>query len=123
MGTTIVLAQIFGIGFIVLGLSMIFNRKWTAMAVEEIVKNQGIIWIAGLITLVMGLVTVELNNVWTSGLPLLVTILSWLILIKGTFILIFPNLSVSYYRKMNKGSIFVWGGVIVLILGLVLIFW
>jgi hypothetical protein len=120
MDISIVLAQIFGIVFIGLGLSMIFNKKWTAVAVEEMTKNQGVLWLAGLITLTMGAVVVVLNNLWTSGLPLFVTILGWLMLFKGVFIMIFPNSTVSYYKKMNKGNIFVWGGVIVFILGLIL---
>jgi hypothetical protein len=122
MNTSIVLAQILGIMFVVLGLSMLFNKKWTTLAVEEIVKNQGLTWIGGLVTLILGAVIVALNNVWTSGLPLFITILGWLTLIKGAFILLLPDSTVSYYRKMNKGNIFVWGGVIVFILGLILLF-
>jgi len=122
MNISVVLAQILGIIFVVLGLSMLFNKKWTAVAIEEMIKNQGIIWLAGLVTLMIGSVVVVLNNVWTSGLPLFVTILGWLTLIKGAFILIFPNLTFSYYKKMNKGNIFVWGGAIVFILGLVLLY-
>jgi len=121
MHTSIVLAQILGIGFVVLGLSMISNKKWTALAIEEIVKNQGLIWLAGFITLILGATIVVLNNVWTFGLPLFITILGWLTLIKGTLILVFPNSTLSYYKKMNKGNIFVWGGVVVFILGLILV--
>jgi hypothetical protein len=120
MNISIVLAQILGITFTVLGLSMIFNKKWTALAIEEITKNQGIIWLAGFVTLMLGATIVVLNNIWTSGSALLVTILGWLTLIKGVTILLFPNFTFSYYQKMNKDNIFVWGGVIVIILGLIL---
>jgi hypothetical protein len=120
MNTSTFLAQILGIVFIVLGLSMILNKKWTALAIEEMIKNQGLVWLAGLITLMLGATIVTLNNVWTSGLPLLITILGWLTLIKGTIILVFPNFTFSYYKKMNKGNIFVWGGIIVFLLGLFL---
>ncbi len=121
MDISIVLAQILGLCFAILGLSMLFNKKWTALAIEEIIKNQGLTWLAGFITLVIGAVLVVLNNVWTSGLPLFITILGWLTLIKGTIVLVFPNLTISYYKKMNNGNIFVWGGVIIFILGLILI--
>ena len=121
MDISIVLAKILGLCFAILGLSMLFNKKWTALAIEEIIKNQGLTWLAGFITLVIGAVLVVLNNVWTSGLPLFITILGWLTLIKGTIVLVFPNLTISYYKKMNNGNIFVWGGAIVFILGLILI--
>jgi len=122
MEISIVLAQIMGITFIVLGLSMLFNKQWTAVMVEDLVKNQGLIWIAGLIALMMGAVTVVLNNFWTSGLPLFVTVVGWLALIKGVVILLFPNFTVSWYGKMNKGNIFFWAGLIILILGVILLF-
>src|ERR1035437_482084 len=113
MNITLVLSQALGIIFIVFGLSMIFNKKWMVLVVDEIVKNQGLLWLAGLVALMMGVVIVLLNNVWTSGLPLFVTVLGWLTLLKGAVILLFPNLTVSYYKKMNKGNILMWGGVIV----------
>jgi hypothetical protein len=120
MNITIVLAQIWGIGFIVFGLSMLFNKKWITVAVEEMVQNQGVMLLAGLVALIMGLVLVALNNIWTSGLPLLITILGWLTLLKGAVILIFPNFTTSYYRKVNKENVFFWGGLIILILGILL---
>ena len=120
MNITIVLAQIWGIGFIVFGLSMLFNKKWITVAVEEMVQNQGVMLLAGLVALIMGLVLVALNNIWTSGLPLLITILGWLTLLKGAVILIFPNFTTSYYRKVNKENVFFWSGLIILILGILL---
>jgi len=122
MDISIVLAQIWGVGCVVFGLSMFLNKKWTAVAVEEMIQNQGVIMLAGLVTLVMGLVLVALNNIWTSGLPLFITILGWLTLLKGAVILLFPTFTVSYYKKMNKGNIFAWGGFVLIILGLVLLY-
>jgi hypothetical protein len=69
----------------------------------------------------LGVTVVVLNNVWTSGLPLLVTIIGWLMLIKGAFILLLPNTAASYYKRMNKNSLFIWAGILVLALGLVLL--
>ena len=121
MNISVTLAQMWGIGCVVFGLSMLFNKKWIAAAVEEMIQNKGVMLLAGLIALILGLVLVALNNVWTSGLPLFITILGWLTLLKGATILIFPNFSSSYYKKVNKGNIFVWGGVILTILGLILL--
>jgi hypothetical protein len=123
MSTSIVIAQVLGIGFTVLGLSMLFNKNWTAAVVDEIIKSKAMQWIGGLIALSMGAVIVVLNNQWTSGLPLYVTILGWLTLAKGAAILIFPNMSISYYKKMNRGNIFMWGGLFVLVLAVVFLYY
>ena len=120
MFISIILAHIFGICFIVLGLSMVLNKSWTAIVVEEMANNQSVLWLAGLVTITMGSIIVVLNNSWIFGLPLFMSILGWLTLLKGAIILIFPGSSISYYRKINKGNIFVWGGVFVFILGLIM---
>jgi protein-S-isoprenylcysteine O-methyltransferase Ste14 len=70
----------------------------------------------------MGAVLIVMNNIWTSGLSLLITILGWLTLIKGAFLLLFPNLALSLYRKFNKDSVLMAGGIVAFILGLVLLY-
>ncbi len=121
MDTSTFIAQLSGIVFAVLGLSMALNKKWTANAVEEIIKNQGTLWLAGLITVILGALCVVSNNHWTSGLPLFITVLGWLTLLKGALILLFPNVSVSYYKKLKSDKVFVWGGIGVFILAVLLL--
>jgi hypothetical protein len=123
MDVTIVLAQIFGILFAVLGLSMVVNRKGMSAAMTEMSQNPGFLWVLGFIALAMGTVFVVLSNTWTSGLlALIVTVIGWLILIKGVFILWFPNAAAALYRKCNTGSMLVWWGIIAFIIGLVLLY-
>jgi uncharacterized membrane protein len=122
MNITHVLAQMLGIIFLIVGLSAVVNKKLVTMVVEEITRNQGLWWISGFITLMMGAVLVVLNNVWSSGLQLFITIISWLALIKGTFILVFPNSSVSFYRKLGRGNAFLFSGIIGIIVGLILLY-
>jgi len=120
MEISIILSRMFGLIFMVLGLSMLLNKKWTEQAIEEMMKNPGLIWITGFITLTLGAVVVAVNDVWTSGLPLVITILGWLTFFKGAFILVSPEKAGAYYHKMNKVKIFSVGGLIILIIGFLL---
>jgi hypothetical protein len=122
MNTTII-AQILGIFFAIAGISMAANSKGTADAVEASVQDKGSLFLWGILALLIGAVVVVLNNLWTSGLPLLVTILGWIALIKGAFILALPNAAASLYGKFNKSGMFVVCGVIAFILGLILLYW
>jgi hypothetical protein len=121
MNISIILTRILGITFVILGSSMALNKKWTANAIEEIFKNQGVVWVIGFITVCIGATLVSLNNTWTSGLPLWITVLGWLTLLKGAIILIFPGFSFTYYEKMNRGNIFLYGGVVVFAIGAILL--
>ncbi len=122
MNITLVLAQVLGITFFVLGLSMFFNRKNTVLVMEELIQSKSFMWMGGFMALVMGAVIIALSNVWDSRLHLLIAILGWLALIKGVFLLVLPDLASPFYRKANKDSVFILAGLIVLILGLVLLY-
>jgi hypothetical protein len=123
MDISVVIAQVLGIFFIVAGISMVANSKATMLAIEESVQHKGVLYVWGLLALLTGATIVALNNAWTSGLPLLVTILGWLALIKSAFILWFPGAASSLYRKFNKGGLIVFCGLVAFVLGVILLYW
>jgi hypothetical protein len=123
MDISLVLAQIVGISLVVVGISMAANSKETAAVVEASAENKATLWMWGVIALVIGATMVVLNNIWTTGLPLIVTIIGWIALVKGVFILFFPRAANALYRRCGKsGSMVLWG-VVVLVIGLVLLYW
>ncbi|HUC31089.1 MAG TPA: hypothetical protein VMR99_00160 [Candidatus Paceibacterota bacterium] len=123
MNISVIIAQVLGIFFGVMGIAMVVNTKATSAAIEESLHNKGILWLWGYLALLIGATIVVLANAWTSGLPLLVTILGWIALIKGAFILFFPGAAASLYRKFNKGGMLVFCGIVAFVLGLVLLYW
>lgn len=123
MDYSVLIAQALGIFFAVMGIAMVVNSKATTAAIEESVAHKGIIFLWGLLALLTGAVVVALNNTWTSGLPLLITILGWLALLKGIFILLAPGAATSLYKKFAKSGMVVFCGVIAFVLGLVLLYW
>jgi len=119
---SVVIAQALGIIFTVIGISMITKRKNAAAAIEEMTRNQGSLWLWGLGALIIGAVLIVSNNAWDSGLQSLITIIGLLALIKGAFIIIFTDFAVSFYRKLNNDGILIFGGAVVFILGLLLLY-
>jgi membrane protease YdiL (CAAX protease family) len=104
------------------GICVVLNKKNISTAIEEITRNKGLLWICGFIIIVLGAVLIAFNNdIPGSRLSLLVTILGWLSIIKGAYLLIFPNSAASIYKTFNKGWIFVTGGIIAIIVGLILV--
>jgi drug/metabolite transporter (DMT)-like permease len=123
MDISVVLAQIGGIFFVVIGVAMAVSSKAIASALEESVEHKGMMLMWGILALLIGAVVIVLNNIWTTGLPLLVTILGWLALLKGTFILLAPAAATSLYKKFGKSGMVVFVGVVVFVIGLVLLYW
>lgn len=120
---TVIIAQILGIFFAIAGLSMVVNSKGTHAAIEASVENKGILWLWAMFALLTGAIIVSLNNVWTSGMPLFVTIIGWIALLKGAFIFIFPDAAGSLYRKFSSAGLLVFCGIVAIIIGVVLFYW
>jgi hypothetical protein len=92
-------------------------------ALTEAGQNQGFLWVVGLVALLMGATFVVLNNVWNGGnMELVITIIGWLILLKGIFLMWFPAAAASLYRKYSGSKALTWWGAIVFIIGLVLLY-
>ena len=115
-------AQVLGIIFLVVGVSIVFKKNYVVAALDEITRSKALLWLSGFSALCMGAVMVVLNNFWTSGLPLVITLLGWMSLLKGAALLLMPEVTVSMYRKMDKDSLFIVAGFVAFILGLILLY-
>ncbi len=118
MDISIILARILGILFLVLGISL-FNRKTVVVLLEEMERQKGFSWLGGLIAVVFGAVIVSLGGFWFSDWRVVISVIGWLSLLKGFFILVFPESSASFYHefKMKCSTV---GGIAVVVIGLFL---
>ncbi|MFZ1074943.1 MAG: hypothetical protein WAN50_01040 [Minisyncoccia bacterium] len=122
MDTTSVLAEVLGIIFTVAGLSLLINRKSASGLLDELSRSHGLLWFGGFIALLFGSVLVAVHNSWNSELESLVSIIGWLALLKGAWILVLPDSSVSLYKKSNTAGVIAFSGFIALLLGLILLY-
>ena len=58
---------------------------------DDLFNNAGLTYLAGFITVVIGLLVVTYHNRWTKNWTVLITILGWLALVKGIFLIAFPQ--------------------------------
>ena len=98
MLTTLILAKLFGFYFIIIGTALVLNQAWYQKAIHDIGNNNGQTLLTGIITLILGLIAVALHNVWVYDWEVWITLLCWLLLIKGIIRTMFP----SYFQHMAK---------------------
>ena len=99
MLTSLILAKLFGFYFIIIGTALVLNQAWYQKAIHEMAKSNGQTMIVGIITLILGLMAVTLHNVWVYNWEVWITLLCWMMLIKGVVRTVFP----SYFQQlMNK---------------------
>jgi uncharacterized protein YjeT (DUF2065 family) len=121
MNVATVLAEVIGAVFVLVGLSTL-NKKNFRSVMDDLSKSRGLTWTVGIVTFLAGAVTVSLYNVWSSNWEVLVTIVGWLLIIKGLFITLFPNTSIPFYRKFTSNGALMASGIIAIVIGLVLFY-
>jgi hypothetical protein len=117
---TIYLSKLFGLYFILVSLPMVFQKQAVVDMVTKLLHDPSLIFVLGLLTLVAGLAMVLAHNIWCGGvLPVVLTIVGWLALIKGfTFLLLFSADAAGFYMgTLHYSQLFYLYMAICLVLG------
>jgi len=94
VATSKIIAALLGPTLVVSGAMALFNLDAMPAIVEELSKSPMLIVLAGYAAFVPGLAIVYFHNRWTSGWPVLITLLGWFSLIVGFIrIMFFPQLA------------------------------
>jgi len=100
MEISIFLARFWGSFFVIFGLLFIITRQLGKTI--EMTDDKTFVISTGYITLLMGLVTVILHNVWVANWTVVITILGWSTLIKGISKIGFPEVIHKQAQRFKK---------------------
>ena len=121
MESTILIARVIGVYFMVSGIFVITHKKTLMYIVKDLFAHRAISYIVGVI-LVLGGSTLVLSNKYNSDtLSIFVYVISWTILIKGILYIFAPDWLKSI--ALNLSSTFLATiGIIISIVGFYLTF-
>jgi hypothetical protein len=57
---------------------------------REFIANRALIFLTGILTLLAGVAIVNVHNVWVPDWRVIVTVLGWLLVLRGIMLIIFP---------------------------------
>lgn len=100
MEISIFFARLWGSFFIIFGLLFIITRQLGKTI--EMTDDKAFVISTGYITLIMGLVTVILHNVWVSNWRVVITVMGWSTLIKGIMKVGFPEQIHKQAQRFKK---------------------
>jgi len=103
MDISIFFARLWGSFFIIFGLLFIITRQLGKTI--EMTDNKAFVISTGYITLLMGLVTAILHNIWVADWRVAITILGWSTLIKGIGKVGFPEIINKQAQRFKKKQI------------------
>jgi uncharacterized membrane protein len=91
MATSLFLAKLIGPIFVIVGIGLLLNRDRYRTVVDEVIASHTLLYIFGLIALAGGLAIVLTHNVWVWEWPVIITVMGWLMIIRGTLRIIIPQ--------------------------------
>lgn len=105
---TTFLARLLGCFFLVFALSMIVQKQASVEVVTGLVRDPELVFLMALLIVLGGLAVVIGHNVWSGGaLPVVVTIVGWLALLKGLiFLLLTPAALMGFYAALHYEDYF-----------------
>jgi hypothetical protein len=77
-----------------------FNADYYRKITGDFFNNAGLTYVSGFMTAVIGLLIVIYHNRWTKNWTVLITVLGWIALFKGIFLIAFPQFVQSLSERM-----------------------
>jgi hypothetical protein len=118
MPLTYFLAELIGLYCIIMGAVMLFRKQVFEAVIDGYYRNRETIFIPGLLATFLGLMLVLSHNYWGDGLlALVVTLVGWVALIKGLWLLFFPG---SATRAIDILKVKEWAwlyGIVMIVIG------
>jgi len=99
---TIFLSRLIGLYCLLYVPAAVIHRQATLDSLAGILHNPSLMMVLGILALGAGLAMVLAHNIWSSGaLPVVVTVVGWLALIKGLFFLyMLPEVGAEYLLRV-----------------------
>ena len=121
---TIYLGRLIGLYCIFIAVAMMSHKQAAVMTMTALIHDAPVLFIVSLMATLAGLAIILAHNIWSGGaLPIVVTLVGWISLIKGLiFLLLPPETSVAYFEALRYGQFFYVYMSITLVLGIFLTF-
>ena len=113
------LAEIWGISIIVVSLAILVKPKYLKRLFAEI-ENETTMFFWGIVSFIIGLAMILAHNIWAQNWQVIITILGWLALLKGSSVLFLPEYMKKLAKKMENQSWLPIALVVLVFVGLVI---
>lgn len=96
---TLFISRLLGLYCLLAGFAIVTHKQATVATVMALLHSAPLLLLFGVITLIGGLALILSHNVWSGGpLPVFVTIIGWLAVVKGLlFLLLSPESATAFY--------------------------
>ena len=121
---TIYLGRLIGLYCVLVALAMISHKQAAVETMTALIHDAPVLFFVSIVAMVAGLAVVLAHNIWSGGaLPVVVTLVGWISLVKGlVFLLLPPETSLAYFEALRYGQFFYAYLTVTLVIGIYLTF-
>jgi hypothetical protein len=105
---TIFLGKLIGLYCIIVALAMMAHKQSAVATVKALIRNPPFLLLAEVLGLAAGLAMVLGHNIWSGGtLPIVITLLGWLMAIRGAALLALPqDMTTKFFDALRYEKFF-----------------
>jgi len=92
------LSKALGLYLVIISVGMLINAHTLKSLLGEMLKSPGLMFVMGVIGMIIGVLIVISHNIWTLDWRIIITIMGWAGLIKGTIRVVIPQ----YVNVLDK---------------------
>ena len=104
MDTSYLLARIIGPYMLIAGIGLFVNRSYYLRLLEQLREQSLLLLSMGAFTLILGLLMIQFHNIWSLDWRLLITIISWIAVIKGAAAMIIPDAMMKFANSFASND-------------------
>lgn len=123
MDASLFLAKVIGLVFLISAISMYVAKSHYQAVIKDLVVHPASILLSGMLNLIMGILIVVSHNIWQFDWRILITLIGWLLLLRGIVWTTFPKIILTNITKLSEDRItriLYISAVIIFIIGIVL---
>lgn len=113
MELSLFLAKVMGLYFVIISLSVLINKNRMPSIITGIIQNPSLQLVMGLNLLIVGILLIITHNVWVASWQVMITIIAWLVLIKGILNVAFPYLAQSMTKPFLQWRIILYISILI----------
>lgn len=91
MALSILVAKILAVAYISMSIGALSGQLDLEKVYKDMKKSSSFLIFAAMISLIVGMLLVDAHNLWVKDWRVLITLIGWAGVIKGSLILMFPN--------------------------------
>lgn len=115
-----VIAKLATILYLAVGLGILLSPANYRSIYKEVISSPTLTYFSALMALFFGTLIVLFHNIWVQDWPVLITLIGWIGMVKGTIILIFPKSLKIWKPLLDQNTGLMIGGLIAIAIGGVL---